>query len=171
MRTEFGNTWKEVRSALFAGLIIGAVAAVAIGWVTHHEERHPLNLVHLLGFGMGIGLIIPLFVLPTLLVSIRIEDGVISHWLCRRWKLSEGRVEDLTKVEIAVGSGAKFYFSDRKPISFSGADLMILQAMCLHLMELRPEFNHFVIGSRAAMILKAVKLFQSKRQPPPAPTA
>ena len=73
-------------------------------------------------------------------------------------------MEDLTKVEIAVGSGAKFYFSDGKTISFMGADLAILQAMCLHIMELRPEFDHFVFGSRAAMILKAVKLFQAKHQ-------
>jgi hypothetical protein len=74
-------------------------------------------------------------------------------------------VENLTKVEIAVGSGAKFYFADRKPIwAFMGADLLILQAMCIHLMELRPEFDHFVFGSRATMILKAVKLFQSKQQ-------
>ena len=98
------------------------------------------------------------------LFSIRIEDGVISHWLCHRKKLGEGRVEDLTKVEIAVGSGAKFYFADGKTIPFMGADLMILQAMCLHIMELRPDFDHFVFGSHAAMILKAVKLFQVKRQ-------
>lgn len=164
MTTEFGNAWKQIRSTFIAGLVIGAVVAVAIGGMNYHQGR-PLDVKLLLGLCLGMGCLIPLFVLPTLLVSIRIEDGVISHWLCRRWKLNEGRVEDLTKVEIAMGSGAKFYFADRKTISFMGADLMILQAMCLHLMELRPGFDHFVFGSRAAMILKAVKLFQSKRQP------
>jgi len=168
MSKEFGNTWKEVRGALIAGLIIGLVIAAAVGGMNYHQGR-PLDLKMLLGLSLGIGLVIPLFVLPTLLVSIRIEDGVISHWLCRRWKLSEGRVEDLSKVEVAVGSGAKFYFASQKQISLMGADLMILQAMCIHIMELRPEFDHFIFGSRAAMILKTVKLFQSKRQPPAAP--
>ncbi len=168
MRHEFGNTWKQLRSVLIVGLIIGAVAAVAIGVMNHNQGR-PLDLKLLLGICAGMGCMLPVFVLPTLLVSIRIEDGVISHWLCRRWKLSEGRVEDLTKVEIAVGAGAKFYFANRKPISFTGADLMILQAMCLHLMELRPGFNNFIIGSRAGMILKAVKLFHAKQQPPASP--
>ncbi|MBN8422364.1 MAG: hypothetical protein J0L73_25840 [Verrucomicrobia bacterium] len=163
MCAEFGNTWKQIRSIFIAGLVIGAVAAVAIGAMNHHQGR-PLDLKLLLGICLGMGCLLPLFVLPTLLFSIRIEDGVISHWLCRRRKLGEGRVEDLTKVEIAVGSGAKFYFSDGKTISFMGADLAILQAMCLHIMELRPEFDHFVFGSRAAMILKAVKLFQAKHQ-------
>jgi hypothetical protein len=168
MKSVFGNTWKEIRSVLLVGLMIGAVGAVAIGLSGQHEGRHPLNLAALLLLGLGIGLLIPLFVLPTLLVSIRIEDGVISHWLCQRWKLSEGRVADLTKVEIAVGSGAKFYFADRKTITFMGADLMILQSMCLHIMELLPDFDQFVIGARASMIFKAVKLFQSKRQRPTA---
>lgn len=168
MSKEFGNTWKEVRGSLIAGLIIGLVIAAAVGGMNYHQGR-PLDLKMLVVFSLSIALLIPLFVLPTLLVSVRIEDGVISHWLCRRKKLAEGRVEDLTKVEIAVGSGAKFYFASRKPISFMGADLMILQAMCLHIMELRPDFDHFVFGSRAAMILKTVKLFQSKRQPDAAP--
>lgn len=163
MSKEFGNTWKEVRGALIAGLIIGLVIAAAVGGMNYHQGR-PQDLKMLMVLFLGIALVIPLFVLPTLLVSIRIEDGVISHWLCRSKKLAEGRVEDLTKVEIAVGSGAKFYFASRKPISFMGADLMILQAMCLHIMELRPDFDHFVFGSRAAMILKTVKLFQAKRQ-------
>ncbi len=162
MITEFGNTWKQIRSTLIAGLVIGAVAAVAVGGINYHQGR-PTDLKVLLALPLGIGLLIPLFVLPTLLVSIRIDDGAISHWLCRRWKLSEGRVEDLHKVEIAVGSGAKFYFADRKTISFMGADLKILQAMCIHIMELRPDFDHFVFGARAAIILKAVKLFQSKQ--------
>ncbi len=169
MRKEFGNSWKQLRSVFIVGLIIGAVGAVAMGIAIHSEGRRALNVMELLVFALGMGCLIPVFVLPTLLVSIRIEDGVISHWLCRRWKLGEGRVEDLTKVEVAVGSGVKFYFASQKPISFMGADLMILQAMCLHIMELRPDFNHFVFGSRAAMILKAVKLFQSKRQAPAAP--
>ncbi len=165
MRTEFGNTWKQIRSTFFAGLVIGAVAAVAIGAMNHHQGR-PMELKLLLGICLGMGCLIPVFVLPTLLVSIRIEEGMISHWLCRRWKLGEGRVEDLTKVEVAIGSGAKFYFASQKPISFMGADLMILQSMCLHIMELRPDFDQFVIGARASMIFKAVKLFQSKRQSP-----
>ena len=167
MHTEFGNTWKQIRSALIAGLVIGLVAAVAVVGMNYHQGR-PQDLNIILGLPLGIGCLVPLFVLPTLLVSIRIEEGVISHWLCRRWKLSDGRVNDLIKVEIAIGTGAKFYFADRKTISFMGADLMIMQAMCLHLMELRPEFHNFVFGSRAAMILKAVKLFQSKRQAPAA---
>ncbi|WP_395747365.1 hypothetical protein [Prosthecobacter sp.] len=162
MPAEFGNTWKEIRTLMIVCLGIGVVIAVAIGAMNHHQGR-PLDIKMLLGFSLGIGGLIPLFVLPTLLVSIRIEDGVISHWFCRRWKQSEGRVEDLTKVEIAVGSGAKFYFANGKSFSFMGADLMILQAMCLHIMELRPEFNNFIFGSRAAMILKAVQLFQAKR--------
>jgi len=163
MSKEFGNTWKEVRGALIAGLIIGLVIAAAVGGMNYHQGR-PQDLKMLMVLSLGIALVIPLFVLPTLLFSIRIEDGIISHWLCRRRKLAEGRVEDLTKVEIAVGSGAKFYFASRKPISFMGADLMILQAMCLYIMELRPDFDHFVFGPRAAMILKTVKLFQAKRQ-------
>lgn len=163
MCAEFGNTWKQIRSALIAGLIIGAVAAAVVAGVNRHQGR-PVDSQVLLGLPLAIGLITPLFVLPTLLVSIRIEDGVISHWLCHRWKLSEGRVDSLTEVEIAMSTGARFYFSDRKPISFMGADLKNMESMCLHLLELRPEFDQFVFGSRAAMILKAVKLFQGKRQ-------
>ncbi|MFC5455584.1 hypothetical protein [Prosthecobacter fluviatilis] len=163
MCMEFGNTWKQIRSTLIAGLIIGAVAAAAAAGFSHHEGR-PLDFKVLLALPLGIGVMIPLFVLPTLLVSIRIEDGMISHWLCRRWKLSEGRVESLTKVEIAMSTGAKFYFSDRKPISFMGADLKNLESMCLYLLELRPEFDQFVFGSRASMILKTVRLFKEKRQ-------
>lgn len=163
MTREFGNTWKQIRTMIIVGLVIGGVVAVAVGFMQHREGK-PLDLKVLLGASAGIACMLPLFVLPTLLVSIRIEDGVLSHWLCRRWKLSAGRVESLTKVEIAVSTGAKFYFSDRKPISFMGADLMILQEMCMHLLELRPDFDQFVFGSRAAMILKTVKLFQGKRQ-------
>ncbi|MBB5031631.1 hypothetical protein [Prosthecobacter vanneervenii] len=164
MRRDFGNTWKQLRSVLIAGLMIGAVGAVGMGFVIQHEGRRPVNVVDLLAVALGIGLITPFFVLPTLLVSIRIEDGMISHWLCRRWKLSEGRVDSLTKVEIATNTGARFHFSDRKPISFMGADLMILQAMCVHLMELRPEFRQFVFGRRAVMILKTVQMIQGKRK-------
>jgi hypothetical protein len=163
MRRDFGNTWKQIRAVMIAGLVIGGILAVVAGFMQHREGK-PLDVKLLLGMCLGITCMLPVFVLPTLLVSIRIEDGVISHWLCRRWKLSEGRVESLTKVEIATSTGARFHFSDRKPISFMGADLMILQEMCMHLLELRPEFDQFVFGSRAAMILKAVKLFQGKRQ-------
>lgn len=147
-----------------AGLVIGVLAGGIIAAVAISKGQ-PVDWKSLSGLVLGIGVIVPAFVLPTLLVSIRIQDGVISHWFLRRWKLSEGRVDELEKIEIAVSTGAKFYFENsRGCISFMGADLMILQEMCLHIIEQRPDFDQFVFGSRAATILKTVRLFQSKKQ-------
>lgn len=166
MSKEFGNKWKQLRSMVLFGIVFGVILIAVFAGFNIYKGR-PVNWLQVAGIGGGIGLALPLFVLPTLLVSIRIEDGVISHWLLGRWKLGEGRVEDLTRMEVAVGTGAKFYFSGRSgksTISFMGADLLILQDMCLHILELRPDFNEFYFGARAAMILKAVNAFQSNRQ-------
>ncbi len=149
MRKEFGNTWTEFKKILLFGLLFGVVATAAIVGVNYSN-------------GKTDDLPKTILVIPTLFFSIWIEDGVIRHMCCRRWQLSQGKVAELERVEVAVSSGAKFIFADGRKISFIGADLIVLQEMCLYIRELRPDFNGFVFGRRAAMILAAVKAFKPR---------
>ena len=162
MRKEFGNTWTEFKKLLIFGAVFGGVVTAILAGIAI-SQGNTKDLAKLVPIGLlAFGLVIPVFVAPTLLFSIWIEEGTIYHMFCRRWLLSQGKVSDLAKLEVAVGAGAKFFFADGSKIRFIGADLLILQAMCLFIRELRPDFNGFVMGSRAAMILAAVRAFSPK---------
>ena len=167
MTREFGNGWPQFKNVLTAGAVFGVVMATFFGWYGIHEHRD--NVWETVGCGFGIGLMIPLFVSPTLLFSIVIEDGAILHRLCHRWTLARKPLANLTQVDVGFSAGAKFHFADGSTISFMGAHLRILEQMCLYIRELRPEFTNFHIGSRAALLLKTMKMVNPKSDAAEAP--
>lgn len=146
---------------MVAGGVFGLLLAALFFWVGWHEHRP--NMWQGALCGLGVGLVLPVFVAPTLLVSIVIEDGMIALRLCRRWTLARKPLAALKQVDVGLqGSGAKFYFTDGSSISFLGAHLRILEQMCLCIRELRPEGVSFRIGRRLALLLKTIKAVNPK---------
>lgn len=162
MKEDFGSTWRPFRAAVRTGAILGPFTSATVVVAAWMDDR-PLEWTEAVLGGVVMALLVPLFVLPTVLFSIRIEDGVISHRLFRRWRLSLGRVVDLTKVEVGGHVAARLYFANGSRISLLAADPREVQALCLHLVECRPDFENFVFSHRMAKIAKVVKRYRITR--------
>ncbi len=140
MSREFGNGWRQIRPLLNAGVVISvAVTAFFVGLLLYKNRIG--DLVRILPISLLLGAVVPLFVAPTLLFSIRLEDGYIVHRVCRRWTLARKRLSDLTRLGFGGASAVIFHFADGSKIRFIGAHVQILSDMCAYIHELRPDLD------------------------------
>ena len=103
----YGNTPKTLLKVTIVGLIIAGVvyatfiiAAAAQGGIgaVRHVFKWPVVAIP-----AGVGLILPLVVLPTTLSNIHIEGRTIRHLFLDRWTLSVGSIDDLTSIDLGRG--------------------------------------------------------------------
>jgi hypothetical protein len=122
----YGNTPKTLLKVTIIGLIMAAVvyaifmiAAVAQGGAgaIRHVFTWPVVAIP-----AGVGLILPLVVLPTTLSNIRIEGRTVRHLFMNRWTLGTGSIDDLTEIDLGRGLFAVVLrFRDGRRIRLLGA--------------------------------------------------
>ncbi|MGV3661910.1 MAG: hypothetical protein ACO1TE_17110 [Prosthecobacter sp.] len=160
MSEDFGISWRQMKTALLLGGAMGSVVMVAVP-VAAWQDGHTPDYAKALGGSLIVALVIPVLTAVTMLFSVRIEDGVLSQRVFRRWRLRQGHVEDLTRVELRCGrSAARLYFENGTIVRLPMADTRELQALCVHLMECRPDFGNFIFSPRAARLEKVVQAFR-----------
>lgn len=167
MREDFGNSWRQMKTALLLGGVIGPavmVAAAAPAWQHGHTPGH----TDALSWALAAGLALPVWAALTLLFSVRIEDGLVTQRVGRFLRLRQGRLDDLTRVDFRCGrSAARLYFRNGTCIRLLMADTRELQALCVHLMEHRPCFENFVFSPRSAKVEKMMQSFRASSHAAP----
>ncbi|HEY1051078.1 MAG TPA: hypothetical protein VGE39_15010 [Prosthecobacter sp.] len=147
MREDFGNSWRQMKTALLLGGAMGAVVWLAVP---------DLNAA------LTVGLVAPLCVAVKMLFTVRIEDGLITQRVGGFWRLRHGRMEDLAKVDFGCGrSAARLYFTNGACVRLPMADARELQALCVCLLESRPDFDNYVFSPRAARVEKMMQSFRA----------
>lgn len=161
MREDFGTSWRQMKTALLIGGVIGSVVMVAMAAPAWQGGRAPVYS-DAVGLALIAGLALPLWVTLTLLLSVRIENDLVSQRVGRFWRLRQGHLDDLTRVDFRCGrSAARLYFRDGTCVRLPVADTRELQALCVHLMEHRPSFDHFVFSPRASKVEKMMQSFRT----------
>jgi len=137
----YGNTPKTLLKVAIVGLIIAAVvysvfviAAAAQGGVgaIWHVFKWPIVAIP-----AGVGLTVPLVVLPTTLSNIRIEGRTVRHLFMDRWTLGTGSIDDLTEIDLGTGLFAVVLrFRDGRRIRLLGAHMAQCNMLCDDLVKL-----------------------------------
>lgn len=130
----YGNTPKTLVKVTFVGVVISAAlyaifiaAAAAQGGAPGVAAVFAWPVV---AVPAGVGLILPVAVLPTTLTNLRVEGRTIRHLLANRWTISEGSVDDLAEIELGRGLFAVVLrFRDGRRIRLLGAHV----AQCMML--------------------------------------
>jgi hypothetical protein len=129
-----------MKPLLIAGMVIaGAVLSLFVGILLYKNRIG--DLPRILPLPLLLGAVVPFFVAPTLLVSIRFEDGYMVHRLCRRWTLTRKRISDLTGYGGGGAFAVIFYFADGSKLRFLGADFQTLSEMYGYIHTLRPDLE------------------------------
>ena len=154
----YGNTLATLKKSIIIGLVIAAVLYLIFGitaWVQGGWEKiHVAFLWPVVLIPACVGGIIPLFVLPTMLTNIRIEDGNIYHLLLNRKVLSTKRIESLTGIDLGRGMFAVvLYFDDGSKIRFLGAHVAQCSRLCNDLLRLTDrEIRVTVVPSSVELV-------------------
>ena len=105
------------------GIVAGTIGLAA--GVRHHTLNRSWSMVAMLVFVPPVA--VCLACLPTLAVSIRIEEGKVKHLLLDRYVLAAFPVADFTSMELWRRPwGAVIHFKGGQRIRFIGAHLGIL---------------------------------------------
>jgi len=167
MSEDFGISWRQLKTALLFGGAMGSVVMVAsavVAWQNGHAPDHASGLK----LALIVAAPLPMLTSIMLLFSVHIQDGVISQSVFRRWRLRQGHMEDLTRVDFRCGrSAARLYFGNGTCVRLLMADTRELQTLCVHLMEHRPGFDNFVFSPRAAKMEKMMQSFRASSSQPP----
>ena len=132
----YGNTPRTLVKVTIVGLVVGAVvyaifivAAAAQGGIGAITAVFTWPVV---AIPAGVGLILPVVVLPTTLTNLRVEGRTIRHLFMNRWTLGTGSVDDLTGIDLGRGLFAVVLtFRDGRRIRLLGAHV----AQCMMLAD------------------------------------
>ena len=156
-REDFGNSWRHLNQALLLGCGVAALSLAIRSCAVFMEDKALDYAAALLTAGLA-GLVIPACVALTLLVTVRVENGVISQRILGIVSLGQGQLDQLRRVEIGQDwAAARLYFNDDSKLTLPVADTRELQAFCVCLAETRPDFGNFHFGPRFARIEKTVQ--------------
>lgn len=161
MSEDFGNSWRQMKTALLFGGAIGSVVMAAVSAPALQAGSTP-DYADALKAALVAGLALPVWMALTLLFSVRIEEGLVTQRVGRFWRLRHGRVEDLAKVEFGCDrTAARLHFANGTCVSLPMADARELQALCVCLLKSRPDFENFVFSPRLARVEKVVQSFRA----------
>jgi hypothetical protein len=159
----YGNTMADLRRASVGGVMLGVFAGVALAASYYKDGRLANDWPAAVIVPLFIGSIIPLIVLPTCFFSIRVDEQYITHLFCGRIVLKQRPISQLEAVRVGLGLFAVvFRFADGSRIHFFGARIRIIDALCVHIQKLLPNFGAFSFGRRYAILSRAIHKFNSK---------
>ena len=154
----YGNGLKELRRVAGIGLVFALFAGTLLALDFYHRNRFATDWPAALVFGLVFGAIPPLFVLPTCLFSLRLDEEHVTHLLCGRVVLRRRPIACLESVRVGLGFfGVVLQFTDGSSIRFLGAHMRIIAALCRHIRQLRPQLRNFEFGRRYAILARAIQ--------------
>jgi hypothetical protein len=149
----FGNTLYSLRGAALLGAMLSIAASLLVYFfapVTVTQVDRALDSVLL---GLGVFATIALAVLPTCLVSIRVDEARISQLLMGKLLLSSKPLSELQSITIGKPIGATLKFNDGTTMRFLGARLEFLRDLCDYLRVRCGESLEVEVATWAANLL------------------
>jgi hypothetical protein len=141
----FGNGIRHITRLAIIGLVLLALPVFLLGLITGfaNDGLSAGRLRQFILVCMLLWAVLPVVVLPTCLLSVRVASGEITHLLFGFLVLSRHQVSDLTSIEVAKKENKPFglvlRFRTGRALRSFGMHLRIIQCLCQHLHEIAPH--------------------------------
>ncbi len=149
----FGNTLYSLRGAGLLAVVLSLTLALLVYFMAPLTGAPLERAANSALLGLVVLAIFALGILPTCLLSLRIDGSRISHVLLGRISLSSKPLAELRSITIGRSLGATLTFSDGTKIRFLGARLEFLRDLCDELRALCGESLRIETATWASTLL------------------